>query len=224
MNNGRARARTCIATPSGDRLFVALAGEEQLQASSIDSRRDVVGKVKLPGEARGLRMDPLGRVVLVRGPADTVWVVGVATATKLLGTVQIRVARRFAAGVTGRTDRDSASGAERCHCEQRDVYAVRAHRLQNGRSKDFWEVLRWNGFRRACCLASMSQCVFAPARAPRETAPVASDRATAAATDSRRTNRECWCSVRPRDSVAHGEFRAIQLLDRRYSRCSLRPC
>ena len=128
-------------TPSGDRLFVAMKGAERLQV--IDRfEKSVVGRVKLPGEARGLRMDPLGRVVLVRGPADTTWVVSVAS-DKVLGTVfaewrddlplvlpdgQIALAHGndviIANNVTFATVRTIVNGA-----------------------RDFWNVLRWNGFR-----------------------------------------------------------------------------
>ncbi|MBC8087559.1 MAG: SPOR domain-containing protein [Phycisphaerae bacterium] len=133
--------RALASTPSGDRIFVALTGEEQLRV--IDRFQEaVVGKVKLPGEARELRMDPLGRVVLVRGGADTVWVVSVAT-DKVLGTVnsewrqdlplvlpdgQIAVAH----------DNDVIIAHSETFAETRSI--------ANG-ARDFWQVLRWNGFR-----------------------------------------------------------------------------
>ncbi|MEP6778642.1 MAG: SPOR domain-containing protein, partial [Gemmatimonadaceae bacterium] len=128
-------------TPSGDRLFVALKGAELLRV--IDRFEEtVVGKVKLPGEARGLRMDPLGRVVLVRGPVDTVWVVSVAS-DKVLGTVQSDWRDDLPLVLP---DGQIALAQGTSVIIANDQTFATARTITNG-ARDFWSVLRWNGFR-----------------------------------------------------------------------------
>ena len=66
------------ATPSGDRLFVAIENEELLRV--VDRFEEgVKGKITLPGVPRALRMDPLGRVLLARGGADSVYVISLGS-------------------------------------------------------------------------------------------------------------------------------------------------
>jgi hypothetical protein len=133
--------RALVSTPSGDRLFVALAGEQRVQI--IDRfAGNVVGKVKLPGEARALRIDPLGRVVLARGPGDTVWVIGVA-GDKLMGTVKSEW-RDDLPLVLPDGQIALANGANVVIANGETFADTRT--VQNG-AKDFWDVLRWNGFR-----------------------------------------------------------------------------
>ena len=128
-------------TPSGDRLFVALKGEERLRV--IDRfEESVVGNVKLPGEARGLRMDPLGRVVLVRGAADTVWVVGVAN-DKVLGTVQSEWRNDLPLVLPD--GQVALVHGNDVVIANNPTFAT-ARTIANG-ARDFWQVLRWNGFR-----------------------------------------------------------------------------
>ena len=79
-NARRVRGRAAVSTPSGDRLYVASEGSSALAV--VDRFRDAVtGTLTLPGEIRELRMDPLGRYLLVR-PArgDSTWVVAVGAA------------------------------------------------------------------------------------------------------------------------------------------------
>ena len=133
--------RALASTPSGDRIFVALAGEERLRV--IDRFEEaVVAKVKLPGEARNLRMDPLGRVVLVRGGGDSVWVVSVAT-DKVLGTVNSEW--RDDLPLVLPDGRIAVVHGDNVAIAHNETFAdVRT--IKNG-ARDFWQVLRWNGFR-----------------------------------------------------------------------------
>ena len=133
--------RALASTPSGDRIFVALAGEERLRV--IDRfEQSVVAKVKLPGEARNLRMDPLGRVVLVRGGGDTVWVVSVAT-DKVLGTVHTEWRDDLPLVLPdGQIAMVHGADVAIAHSE---TFAD-ARTIKDG-AHDFWQVLRWNGFR-----------------------------------------------------------------------------
>ena len=133
--------RALASTPSGDRIFVALAGEAQLRV--IDRFEEaVVGKVKLPGQARDLRMDPLGRVVLVRGGGDTAWVVSVAT-DKVLGTVNSDW-RQDLPFVLPDGQIAVAQGNDVIFAHNETFAETR--KIANG-ARDFWQVLRWNGFR-----------------------------------------------------------------------------
>ncbi|MEO7361393.1 MAG: SPOR domain-containing protein, partial [Gemmatimonadaceae bacterium] len=133
--------RALASTPSGDRIFVALAGEERLRV--IDRFEEaVVAKVKLPGEARNLRMDPLGRVVLVRGGGDSVWVVSVAT-DKVLGTVNSEW-RDDLPLVLPDGQIAVVHGDDVAIAHNETFADVRT--IKNG-ARDYWQVLRWNGFR-----------------------------------------------------------------------------
>lgn len=133
--------RAIASTPSGDRIFVALAGEERLRV--IDRfEESIVAKVKLPGEAHNLRMDPLGRVVLVQGAGDTVWVVSVAT-DKVLGTVHSDW-RADLPLVLPDGQIAMVHGNDVVIAHNETFADVRT--ITNG-ARDFWQVLRWNGFR-----------------------------------------------------------------------------
>jgi DNA-binding beta-propeller fold protein YncE len=71
--------RAIAASPSGDRVYVLTDSSQTL--NEITSTSDqVTSRIDLPGEARGLRVDPLGRYVLVRAAhGDSLWVVSVGT-------------------------------------------------------------------------------------------------------------------------------------------------
>ncbi len=136
-----APVRALAATPSGDRLFVALADDRSLRIVDRFAER-VSGRIKLPGASRALRMDPLGRLLLARGGGDSVHVVSLAN-DKVIGTVQSQ----------WRTDlpmvlADGALALSRTN----DVVLADAADLSDSRTmadgaKDFWLALRWNGFR-----------------------------------------------------------------------------
>ncbi|MES2522011.1 MAG: SPOR domain-containing protein [Gemmatimonadota bacterium] len=129
------------ATPSGDRLYVALADETAL--SIVDRfEEDVSGTVSLPAAIRELRMDPLGRTLLARGAGDTVYVVSVATG-EVVGTV-----RSEWRGDLPLVLPDGAIALARGP----DVVFADGRTLADGRrvaggARDHWHVLRWNGFR-----------------------------------------------------------------------------
>ncbi|MGZ8376164.1 MAG: SPOR domain-containing protein [Gemmatirosa sp.] len=134
--------RAIVATPSGDRLYVAIEGSADLTV--VDRFRDAVaGTIRLPGEVRDLRIDPLGRYLLAR-PArgDSAWVLAVGT-DRVLGSI------------TGAWRADlplvlpdgaiaAATGA--------DVTLIEGTTLQprdtvTEGAADFWHVVQWNGFR-----------------------------------------------------------------------------
>ena len=153
------------ATPSGDRLFVALAEDDRLRI--VDRFEEgVSGKIALPGVPRALRMDPLGRVLLARGGADSVWVVSLAT-DAVIGMV-----RSEWRGDLPLVLPDGAIATTRGN----DV--VLAHpvsladmRTVVGGARQFWYVMRWNGFRPRA--AGLDQPVQFRTSAPRDSADYA---------------------------------------------------
>lgn len=129
-------------TPSGDRIFVATDSSDRL--SVVDRyAEDVTDRVPLPGVARELRMDPLGRYLLVRPTrGDSAWVVAVSNG-ELLGMVRTEwrtdlpfVAPDGALALLRGNDvtfADAATGQARTRVD--------------GGAADFWYTMSWNGFR-----------------------------------------------------------------------------
>jgi hypothetical protein len=159
--------RAIAATPSGDRLFVALAGEEVLRI--VDRFAEgITGKIKLPGEARALRMDPLGRVLLARGNGDSVFVVSLAS------DAVIGVVRTDWRGDLPLVLPDAAIAITRGD----DVVFAHPRTLEEGQvvtggAKSFWHTLRWNGFRPRP--AGLDEPVQFRTSAPRDPADIAPD-------------------------------------------------
>jgi hypothetical protein len=75
-------------TPSGDRIFVLAEIGGQPTLVFVDRYRwRVASSLALEGRPRELRVDPIGRYVLVRGARDTVTIIGVA-ANRVVGHVR----------------------------------------------------------------------------------------------------------------------------------------
>lgn len=138
----REAVRAATATPSGDRVYAVRRGSSRLLV--INRFADAgPSEIELPGEASALRMDPLGRYLLVRpASGDSVWVVGVATG-RVISTVPSRwasdlpaVAPDGAVATLGSRDVifvDPESGDE----------MLRA----TGGASEHWIFIHWNGFR-----------------------------------------------------------------------------
>lgn len=135
-------ARAIAATPSGDRLFIATEAEPKLFV--YERYRGTLGDgVELPGQPRALRMDPLGRYLLVRPQSgDSAWIVAVGT-RKHVGTV----------ATAWRTDLPFV-GADGAVATARggDVIFVDGATLRQvaraaGGAADFWYPFHWSGFR-----------------------------------------------------------------------------
>ncbi|MGQ0538116.1 MAG: SPOR domain-containing protein [Gemmatimonadaceae bacterium] len=129
-------------TPSGDRVYVASRGSSVLEV--LDRYREaVMARVRLPGVVAGLRMDPLGRYLLVRAKAgDSMWVVSTAN-HRNVGSIQ----------GTWRDDLPAlaADGAVAV-ARGEDVMLVDPERLEvrghiAGGAADRWFFMLWNGFR-----------------------------------------------------------------------------
>ena len=129
-------------TPSGDRLYVATAGGQGV--SVVDRYTNKVSEeVALPGHVSDLRMDPLGRYVIVRPErGDSAWVIAIGT-DRLVGSIETRW--------TGDLPTCAPDGAIAINTG-RDVVFVDGETLQPvrtvvGGAKDFWYFMFWNGFR-----------------------------------------------------------------------------
>ena len=131
-----------VSTPSGDRLFVALEHTPAVEViDRFTGAREA--RIDLPGMARELRMDPLGRMVLVRpSSGDSVWVVSVATnrvihamTTEWRGDLPSVVVDGSVAVIQGDDVLFVAPGETRPRM-----------RVQGG-SDEVWHFVFWNGFR-----------------------------------------------------------------------------
>ena len=75
-------------TPSGDRIYVLATVGGRPSLVFVDRYRWVISsRLPLEGKPRELRVDPIGRYVLVRGAKDSVTVIGIA-ANRVVGTVR----------------------------------------------------------------------------------------------------------------------------------------
>ena len=128
------------ATPSGDRLFVALADDRSIRV--VDRFEEKVsGKIRLPTVPSALRMDPLGRVLLARGASDSVFVVSLGN-DAVLGTVT----------TTWRSDLPLVLADGMIALARGKDVVVTTPTLTDGRTiarggGELWTGLRWNGFR-----------------------------------------------------------------------------
>lgn len=162
------------ATPSGDRLFVARDDDATLRI--VDRFEEgVSGKIRLPGPARALRMDPLGRVLLARGPADSVYVVSLAS-DAVIGVVRSAWRDDLPlvlpdAGIAYTRGNDVVFAHPATLADMRVV--------ANG-ADQFWHTVRWNGFRPRA--AGLDQPVQFRTSAPRDSSDLTQDssRATTA--------------------------------------------
>jgi sporulation related protein len=136
------RVRAVVPTPSGDRLYVALDSTPALRIiDRYSGRSDAT--VSLPGNPTDLRMDPLGRYLLVRpASGDSAWVVTIG-ADRVVGSVRTgwTVDLPFV-GPDG-----TIAVAERSDVVFVDGSSLRQRRTVPGGARDFWIPLRWNGFR-----------------------------------------------------------------------------
>ncbi len=129
-------------TPSGDRLYVAMAGDSGL---TVIDRYTESGKtsITLPAPPTDLRMDALGRYMLARIPKeDSAWVIAIGT-------------NRVVGAVATRWDTDLpaiAPDGSLALLGQADVSIVDPAKLTvkstiKGGARDFWYFFAWDGFR-----------------------------------------------------------------------------
>ncbi len=136
------RVRVVAPTPSGDRLYVTVDS-----ASTLSVVDRYTGKVEetiaLPGGAADLRMDALGRYLLVR-PArgDSAWVIALGT-NRLIGTVPTR----WSADLPFVAPDGAVAASQGADVVFVDGETMRTKSRVAGGAKDFWHLFLWNGFR-----------------------------------------------------------------------------
>lgn len=138
----RAPPRSLVTSPSGDRVYVIADSLRRLFVIDRYSEQMLEG-AELPGVPRELRIDPLGRYVLIRGASgDTVWVLDV-------GSDRVNGAVRSA----WRADLPAVAPDGRIALARGpDVVFVDGEQLQidttiAGGASDLWFFLIWDGFR-----------------------------------------------------------------------------
>jgi hypothetical protein len=130
-----------VPSPSGDRVFVLAGDRPEVRVIDRFSGK-VTERVRLPAVPRALRIDPLGRVLLVRGDADVVWVIDVGTSAlvgALRSTWRSDLPLVFPDGAVALAQGDSVVLTSAL-----DLGVVRA--LAEGVAGT-WHAMRWNGFR-----------------------------------------------------------------------------
>jgi hypothetical protein len=137
------RLRAFAPTPSGDRLFIGLDSVSVLHVIDRYTGQEA-GTVPLPGPPSELRMDSLGRYLLVR-PAhgsDSAWVVAVGT-DRVIGHVRTTwtVDLPFV-GADG-----SIVVAQGPDVILLDPRTLKARRTVADGARDFWVPVQWSGFR-----------------------------------------------------------------------------
>jgi hypothetical protein len=80
------RPQTVAFSPSGHRLYVALADRDEIAVIDRFAREER-SAIALPGPAAALRPDPWGRVLLVRGADGAIWVASLAD-ERVVGRLQ----------------------------------------------------------------------------------------------------------------------------------------
>ena len=129
-------------TPSGDRVFVATENSRDLAILDRYSGENTE-EIQLPGVVKEVRVDPLGRLLLVRpDTGDSVWVVDVGTnrrvttlATPWRADLPYVAADGAIATVSGKDVHFTVPGHERPRIIVRDG------------AQDVWHFVFWNGFR-----------------------------------------------------------------------------
>ena len=129
-------------TPSGDRVYVANSDSEELGVIDRYTGR-ISATIDLPAQPRELRMDPLGRYLLVRpASGDSAWMIAVGT-NRLVGSIVTEWKSDLPAVAP-----DGAVATLRGS----DVRIIEPESLQSvrtieGGGRDFWYFTSWNGFR-----------------------------------------------------------------------------
>lgn len=167
-----------VGTPSGDRLYVAM--DSSRDVAVIDRYRDqVTARIEFPEVPRDLRIDPLGRYLLVRAPkGDSVWVVAVGT-DRIVGSVR-SAWRGDLPFVAPDGAIALAQGADVVFV---DGQTQRERTRVPGGASEFWFGFQWSGFRARS--VATEQPVDSAARDSTDSTRVRSAQAAAADTGRR---------------------------------------
>jgi hypothetical protein len=136
------RVRALAPTPSGDRLYVATMADSAISIVDRYTGRLQSG-LTLPAPPLDFRMDPLGRYLLARFPAqDSAWVIAIGN-NKLLGAVHTRWESDLPAITPdGRIVLLGAKDVKLVDPQKLDVQST-----VTGGAKDYWYFFAWDGFR-----------------------------------------------------------------------------
>ncbi|HYW51622.1 MAG TPA: SPOR domain-containing protein [Gemmatimonadaceae bacterium] len=132
-------------SPSGDRVYVLGQDGDESHVQVINKYADqVVATIAVPSDASALRMDPLGRYLLVRhaAEADSVLVIGIATNAVVGRFVSPWRADLPLVFPDGRLATLRGDDVVTLTADQFRPVAVTV-----GGAKDIWTVVQWNGFR-----------------------------------------------------------------------------
>lgn len=130
-------------TPSGDRIYVLATVGGQPTLVSVDRYRwRIASTLPLSGKPRELRVDPIGRYVLVRGARDTVTVIGLAR-NEIVGTLRSEW-RSDLPLIAPDNSIAIASGGDVVFVGAEDQR--QRSRVQGGAS-ELWFAFWWTGFR-----------------------------------------------------------------------------
>jgi len=135
-------AADAVATPSGDRVYVALAGEPEIVV--IDRYEERVDRsIVVSAPPTALRMDPDGRYLLARlAEHDSVAVISVADAR----VVRVIVSR-WRSDLPLVAPDGAILALDSLDAVDLDPLTGRVRRRYAGGADDFWALIRWNGFR-----------------------------------------------------------------------------
>jgi hypothetical protein len=131
-----------VATPSGDRVYIVTKDTKGVRVYDRYRER-IAATIELPGQPSDLRMDPVGRYLLVSAAkGDTAWVVALGN-DRLIGAVQTawRADLPFV-GLDGSIV--TADGRDAAIVDASTLRVT--HRVPGG-AGDFWYPFRWAGFR-----------------------------------------------------------------------------
>src|SRR5688572_11132677 len=131
-----------VATPSGDRVYVLTKDTKGVRVYDRYRER-IAATIELPGQPSDLRMDPVGRYLLVRAAGtDSAWAVALGN-DRLIGTIQTvwRTDLPFV-GLDGAIV--TAVGRDAVVVDGSTLRVT--HRVPGG-AADFWYPFRWAGFR-----------------------------------------------------------------------------
>ena len=131
-----------VATPSGDRMFVASDSSTEIQV--VDRyREEVTTSIALPGQSSALRMDPLGRYLLARAATgDSIWVVALGT-NRLNGSLR----SAWRADLPAVTPDGAIAVVAGKDVSIIDGETLRSRASVPGGADDFWYFFEWTGFR-----------------------------------------------------------------------------
>jgi hypothetical protein len=136
------RVSALAPTPSGDRLYVAMAGDSGL---SVVDRYTESAKtsIELPLPPSELRMDALGRYLLARNShADSAWVIAIGD-NRLVGAV----ATRWETDLPAVTPDGMLALLGSKDVSFVDPEKLKVQSTVAGGAKDFWYFFAWDGFR-----------------------------------------------------------------------------